>query len=140
MTQLLLALLNRPCTANTPVDSVMLRAGGFCQAQTPPISGVQPLEGCGSVWLEAYSLPSTILTPSSRPARPGLMKFAPQLAPASVMYGKFVYAIVPPDDDVALWYEQKVLPNPGVLWSCDVATTYEALLLKPKWASSLRAS
>src|SRR5215471_5746309 len=62
---------------------------------------------------------------------PKPLKFAPQLAPASVIYGRFVYAIFPYDELVALWYAQYCVPNPLELFPVAVAITYCTLALLP---------
>src|SRR5690349_656715 len=144
MTHLLALLLNRPWTANVPVLSVMSPAGGICHAQMSPISPLmlsyQPLGGCGSVWLSESSWPSTMLTPSRLPAGPELMKFLPQLEPASAMYGRFVYDTSLAPLMKSPWYAQYCVPKPLELWPCDVATTYEASRLKPKCATPRAAA
>src|SRR5205085_9218137 len=67
------------------------------QAHLSPFSlpelSVQPPAGNVSVIVSAYSWPSTIETPSRVPAEPELTKFSPQLAPASVTYGRLVKAM-----------------------------------------------
>src|SRR5215467_1038941 len=81
-----------------------------------------------------------MLTPSRSPAAPGLTAFSPQLPPASVMYGRFVYEIVWPLAFDAPWYAQYCVPKPDELWPCGVATTYDAYLKKPTCASRAAAS
>src|SRR5579864_141172 len=91
---LLNALLHNDCTGNFPVDKVM-SAAAPCPEEihahlspfsAPPESS-QPPFGNWSVIVSAISWPPTMVMPASGP-RP--LKLAPQLAPASVMYGRFV--------------------------------------------------
>src|SRR5579864_4693635 len=83
-----------------------------------------------------------MVIPASGP-RP--LKLAPQLAPASVMYGRFVYAMLPYDELVALCQAQYCVPNPVGLFPCAVAITYCTLALLeevvlPKCAAAFTAS
>src|SRR5579863_5311509 len=76
---------------------------------------------------------------------PRPLKLAPQLAPASVMYGRFVYAMLPNDELVALCQAQYCVPNPLALFPVAVAITYWTLALPeavvlPKCAAALTAS
>src|SRR5215471_11231362 len=88
------ALLHSDWTGKVPVDR-FTSAAAPCpeeiQAHLSPISAPlessQPLLGNWSVILSAISSPLTIVMPASDP---NPLKFAPQLAPASVMYGRFV--------------------------------------------------
>src|SRR2546428_6719814 len=87
-------LLHSACTGKDPVarDSAAAPPGSpgeihaHLSAFSPPDPSSQPELGKGPVTVSAYSCPSTMLTPSSRP----LTKLAPQLPPASVMYGRLV--------------------------------------------------
>ena len=69
------------------------------------------------------------------------MKFAPQLAPASVMYGRLVYAILPAVELVELCQAQYCVPKPLELFLLAVAMTYctlallEAVVLPKCWAA-----
>src|SRR5450756_450435 len=95
ITQPSLEFDHRDCTANVPVDSVMLPAGSVspqidpAQAHLSPISppltlslrSMYPLLGTGSVIASAYSWPPTVLNPSHVP--PGFIQSSPQLPPAS---------------------------------------------------------
>src|SRR5690242_14976437 len=104
------ALSHSDWTAKVPVLSVM-----FCDAPGPleihahlspfsaPLASTQPLDGTGSVCVSASSWPETIVMPAFGP-RP--LKLAPHDAPASVMYGMFVNATSPDDDDSALCHAQ----------------------------------
>src|SRR5215471_10742313 len=80
--------------------------------------------------------------PASGP-RP--LKLAPQLAPASVMYGRFVYANLPYDEFDELCHAQYCVPNPVALAPCAVAITYctfalLAAVVLPKCAAARAAS
>jgi len=50
-----------------------------------PVESVHPPAGNWSVIVSAYSCPSTMVTPSSKPTEPAFTKFSPQAAPTSVM-------------------------------------------------------
>ena len=107
---LLNALLHNDCTGKVPVDKVMSAAApcpeeihAHLSAISAPLESSQPVFGNWSVIVSAISWPPTIVIPAFAPSP---LKFAPQLAPASVMYGKFVYATFPTLELVALWYAQ----------------------------------
>src|SRR3982074_1863404 len=91
------------CMAKVPVGSERsndppLVPGGI-QAHLSPFSlrpeSVHPPAGFWAVIVSAYSWPSTMEMPSFAPALPALTKFAPQDAPASVMYRRFMNAMSP---------------------------------------------
>src|SRR5204862_1546236 len=86
-----------------------------------PRRSSQPPLGNWSVIVSASSCPSTIVCPAFGP-RP--LKFAPHDAPASVMYGRFVYATFPTDEDVELCHAQYCEPKPEALLPWAVAITY----------------
>src|SRR6266566_5460797 len=77
---------------------------------------------------------------------PRPLKLAPQLAPASVMYGRFVKATLPTVVElVALWYAQYCVPNPRELCPDAVAITYCTLaflapVVLPKCCAARTAS
>src|SRR5260370_16075245 len=72
---------------------------------------------------------------------PRPLKPAPQLAPASVMYGRFVQAMVLPFELVELWYAQYCVPNPLELFPVAVAMTNWAFaLLSLKCTEAFAAS
>src|SRR6266480_1771984 len=91
---LLNALLHNDCTGKVPVDKVM-SAAAPCPEEiqahlspfSAPLESSQPPFGNWSVIVSAISWPATMVMPACVP-RP--LKLAPQLAPASVMYGRFV--------------------------------------------------
>src|SRR3974377_2421501 len=91
------------CMAKVPVGSERSNdpplVPGVIQAHLSPVSkpleSVHPPAGFWSVMVSAYSWPSTMDMPSLAPALPELTKFAPQEAPASVTYGRFVNAMSP---------------------------------------------
>src|SRR5947209_4502159 len=99
MTQPPELLLQRDCTGKVPVLSEI-----FAEAPVPeliqahlspfslPLLSSQPTFGKMSVSVSANSWPPTMVMPAFGP-RP--LKFAPQLEPALVIYGIFVYAILP---------------------------------------------
>src|SRR5215469_15937272 len=88
------ALLHNDCTGKVPVVKVM-SAAAPCPEEiqahlspfSAPLESSQPPFGNWSVIVSAISWPETIVIPALEP-RP--LKLAPQLAPASVMYGRFV--------------------------------------------------
>ena len=55
---------------------------------------------------------STMVIPALAP-RP--LKLAPQLAPASVMYGRLVWAMLPYDEVVELCHAHHCVPKPRIL-------------------------
>src|SRR5215472_17485538 len=146
---LLNALLHNDCTGKVPVDKLMSAAAPCpeeIQAHLSPFSAPpessHPPFGNWSVIVSAISCPPTIVIPALGP-RP--LKLAPQLAPASVMYGRFVYAMLPYDELVALCHAQYCVPNPLALFPCAVAITYCTLALLeevvlPKCAAAFTAS
>src|SRR5215475_12875391 len=76
---------------------------------------------------------------------PKPLKLAPQLAPASVIYGRFVYASLPYEELVELCHAQYCVPNPLALAPCAVAITYwtlafEELFVLPKCTAARAAS
>src|SRR5215469_16044656 len=91
---LLNALLHSDCTGKIPVENVT-SADAPCPEEihahlspfSPPLESSQPPFGNWSVIVSAISCPATIVMPALGP-KP--LKLAPQLAPASVMYGRFV--------------------------------------------------
>src|SRR5579859_3837215 len=96
---LLNALLHSDWTGYVPVLNVTFAAAPWpdeIQAHLSPFSlpllSSQPVLGNWSEIVSASSWPPTMVMPASGP-RP--LKFAPQLEPASLMYGKFVYATLP---------------------------------------------
>src|SRR5215469_10471837 len=107
-----------------------------------PLPSSQPPFGNWSVAASAISWPETMVMPASAP-KP--LKLAPQLAPASVIYGRFVYASLPYEELVELCHAQYCVPNPLALAPCAVAITYwtlafEELLVLPKCAAARAAS
>src|SRR5438045_240915 len=93
------------CMAKVPVVNVTLsiRPGPslshmHLSAFSWPLPSYQPPNGNWSVITSEYSCPSTIVTPSSNPGVPGFRNDAPQLFPASGMYGRFVNARSPKSD------------------------------------------
>jgi hypothetical protein len=61
------------------------------------------------------------------------------------MYGRFVYAMLPADDEVELCQAQYCVPKPDELLPVAVAITYCVELFEPdavlpKWAAALTAS
>src|SRR5216684_3844213 len=91
---LLKALLHRDCTANVPVERLISAEAPWpeeIQAHLSPFpappESSQPPWGNWSVIVSAISCPETIVMPALGPSP---LKLAPQLAPASVMYGRLV--------------------------------------------------
>src|SRR5690348_5121954 len=93
-----------------------------------PLPSSQPPFGYWSVIVSAISWPSTIVIPAFEP-RP--LKFAPHEPPASVMYGRFVYAMFPYGDEVELCHAQYCVPKPAALLCVAVAMTYCVVLFEP---------
>src|SRR6202030_1866854 len=96
---LLKALLQRDCTANVPVERLMSAEAPWpdeihahLSPFSAPLESNQPPLGNWSVILSAISWPETIVIPALGPSP---LKLAPQLAPASVMYGRLVEATLP---------------------------------------------
>src|ERR1700719_3553842 len=91
---LLKALLQRDCTGNLPVEREMSADAPWPEEiqahlspfSAPPESSHPPL-GNWSVMVSPISCPPTMVMPASGPSP---LKLAPQLAPASVMYGRLV--------------------------------------------------
>ena len=92
---LLKALLHNDCTGNLlPLLRVTSAAAPWPEEIhahlspfSAPLESSQPPLGNWSVIVSAISCPVTIVIPASAP---NPLKLAPQLAPASVMYGRFV--------------------------------------------------
>src|SRR5947207_14692815 len=157
------SLDHEDCTANEPVANGTFaiapgpeRSHAHLSAFSSPPASVQPPAGFWSVIVSAYSCPSTIVTPSRRPAVPVLTKFWPQLPPASATYGRLVNAMSPTVDGIGPPFSvpspfqscQAQKPALGKLSGCVPCadtTTYWALrffaaLVLPKWDAAVTAS